>query len=117
MENLKQILVIRKDLNMRAGKMVAQGAHASMGAALEHLEDPRVKEWLAGAFAKVCVRVESEQELLDLHHDAAAAGLISYLIRDNGRTEFHGVPTYTALAIGPDLPERLDPITGGLKLL
>ena len=26
----KQIIVIRKDLNMRKGKMISQGAHASM---------------------------------------------------------------------------------------
>jgi peptidyl-tRNA hydrolase len=26
----KQVIVLRKDLNMRKGKMVAQGAHASM---------------------------------------------------------------------------------------
>ena len=28
--NVKQVIVLRKDLNMRKGKMVAQGAHASM---------------------------------------------------------------------------------------
>lgn len=33
-ENIKQIIILRKDLNMRKGKMVAQGAHASMGAIL-----------------------------------------------------------------------------------
>jgi len=26
----KQVIVMRKDLNMRKGKMIAQGAHASM---------------------------------------------------------------------------------------
>ena len=26
----KQVIIIRKDLNMRKGKMIAQGAHASM---------------------------------------------------------------------------------------
>jgi PTH2 family peptidyl-tRNA hydrolase len=28
----KQVIIIRKDLNMRKGKMIAQGAHASMKA-------------------------------------------------------------------------------------
>ena len=31
----KQVIVIRKDLNMRKGKMVAQGAHASLRAILK----------------------------------------------------------------------------------
>mgnify|MGYP001034121720 CR=1 FL=1 len=118
MSGLKQIIVMRTDLGMRKGKMVAQGAHASVGAIIGiHREDPRVAEWLAGSFTKICVGIGSEQELLDIHERAVGAGLIGYLIRDNGVTEFGGVPTYTCCAIGPDLPEDLDPITGGLKLL
>ena len=31
---MKQVIVIRKDLNMRKGKMIAQGAHASIDAIL-----------------------------------------------------------------------------------
>lgn len=32
--NVKQVIVMRKDLNMRKGKMIAQGAHASVDALL-----------------------------------------------------------------------------------
>ncbi len=39
------------------------------------------------------------------------------LITDAGRTEFHGEPTNTTLAIGPDYSEKIDKITGGLPLL
>ena len=35
----KQVIVLRKDLNMRKGKMVAQGAHASMAAILSLSEN------------------------------------------------------------------------------
>jgi PTH2 family peptidyl-tRNA hydrolase len=38
------------------------------------------------------------------------------MIQDSGRTEFHGQPTLTACAIGPDLAERIDEITGDLTL-
>ncbi len=47
---------------------------------------------------------------------AVAAGLEVYLITDNGKTEFHGRPTRTCLAIGPDDAEGGDPITGDLEL-
>ena len=33
--SVKQVVVMRRDLNMRKGKMVAQGAHASLGAFLK----------------------------------------------------------------------------------
>jgi PTH2 family peptidyl-tRNA hydrolase len=127
MSDHKQVIVLRKDLNMRKGKMIAQGAHASMRAilALGHLDggrwviplDERLEPWLLGRFKKVCVYVSSEAELLALQQQAAAAGLINALIQDAGLTEFGGVPTYTAVAVGPDRAERVDAITGALPLL
>ena len=114
----KQVIIIRKDLNMRKGKMVAQGAHASLGAILGvGLDDKRITPWLRGSFAKVCVYVNSEEEILLLHTKAKHLGLVSCLITDSGKTEFSGVPTITALAIGPDTIERVDQVTKDLPLL
>jgi PTH2 family peptidyl-tRNA hydrolase len=114
---MKQIIILRKDLNMRKGKMVAQGAHASLSVVLNNLEHPNVKEWLSQAFTKVCLYVNSEEELQEVYKNAKDAGLLAELIVDNGLTEFHGVKTPTAVAIGPEPPEKLNPITGDLKLL
>lgn len=74
-------------------------------------------EWIEGIFAKICVRAESEEQLLELFHMALEAKLSAELITDSGLTEFHGVPTKTCIAIGPDREELIDPITSGLKLL
>ena len=127
---MKQIIVMRADLNMRKGKMIAQGAHASMGAVLPYLTevtDPfdtlrithrrKITDWLDGPFKKICVRVDSEEDLLAVHGRAVEVGLIACLITDSGLTEFHGVPTNTCCAIGPDTDETLESITGDLKLL
>ena len=123
----KQVIVIRKDLNMRKGKMVAQGAHASMAAILNYgnydesvftlVLDDKIKPWLTGRFKKICVSVNSEQELLDIHTRAKNAGIITALITDSGLTEFGGVPTHTAVAVGPDSEDKINAITGGLPLL
>lgn len=113
---MKQIIVIRKDLKMRRGKECAQSAHGSMKATLENLDDPRTKEWLGGMFTKVVVTVNSEEELLDIYNKAKDQGLIAALITDSGKTEFNGVPTHTVVAVGPDLPENLNKVTGHLKL-
>ena len=123
----KQVIVLRKDLNMRKGKMVAQGAHASMGAILALARrdgdslviplDARVEPWLTGRFKKICVSVNSEKEMLDLYERAKSAGLVCSLIQDAGLTEFGGVPTYTAIAVGPDAEERVNEFTAGLPLL
>lgn len=113
----KQMIIMRKDLNMRKGKMIAQGAHASLKVVLENLEHPDVKAWLQSAFAKIAVSVDSEEEMFELMYHAKKAGIINTLITDAGRTEFNGVPTNTCIALGPAAEEKLDPITGHLKLL
>lgn len=74
--------------------------------------NPQVEEWILGSFAKVVLQADSEQQLLDIHNAAKEAGLMSHLITDSGFTEFHGVPTHTAVAIGPDYAENIDKITG-----
>lgn len=141
----KQVIVVRKDLNMRKGKIAAQVAHASMKVLLDemssmrdglavdsgdclndakvdmryiylHANDP-LTLWLEGKFTKICVYVESEEELLDIYKKAIDNGVLTSLIQDAGLTEFGGVPTYTCVAVGPDLPEVVDVITGKLKLL
>lgn len=136
MSDYKQILIIRTDTEpkMRKGKMVAQGAHASLGAVLpivtlsgfsdyQPYEDQTLQHqveacraWLASAFTKVTLGATLD-EILAVHKAAEEAGLITYLITDSGRTEFAGEPTITALAVGPDTDEVLRPITGHLRLL
>lgn len=132
----KQVIVIRKDLNMRKGKIAAQAAHASMKVILDQMDgdddpmfplvwyhlgverDKALHQWLfTGRFKKICVSVDSEQELMDIYNQARQAKILCTLVVDSGLTEFNGVPTKTCIAVGPDYPERIDPITGHLKLL
>ena len=123
---VKQSIVIRKDLHMQRGKEIAQGAHAAMAwlsrrlvhnghSAVAHFSDAE-KQWLMSSFRKVTLQVSSEEELKDIQCRAEDAGLEVHLITDSGFTVFHGVPTATCLAIGPDYDDRIDPITQGLKL-
>jgi PTH2 family peptidyl-tRNA hydrolase len=122
----KQVLVMRKDLNMRKGKLVAQGAHASMGAILGLCKrdgnklildmDERTEPWLTGRFKKICVYVNSESELLEVYNKAKESGLVCSLIKDAGLTEFNGVATLTAVAVGPDREDKIDSITKHLPL-
>lgn len=113
---MKQVIVIRKDLKMRRGKEIAQGAHASLKATLENLDHSDVKEWLAGKFTKIVVTVKTEEELKEIYQNALNANLVCSLILDAGLTEFDGTPTYTAVAVGPAKDDRVNQITGHLKL-
>jgi PTH2 family peptidyl-tRNA hydrolase len=74
------------------------------------------REWLKSSFAKICVRVDSEKELMDIYNLALSKNIKAKLIVDSGRTEFNGVPTPTSVAIGPDVAEKVDEITANLEL-
>lgn len=125
----KQVIVMRKDLNMRKGKMIAQGAHASMRVILQagSPDDARttftiamtepMAAWLTGRFTKVCVSVDSEAALDAIVEKARVAGVPVALITDAGQTEFHGIPTKTCCAVGPAWTTDVDAITGELPLL
>lgn len=131
---------MRTDLNMRKGKMIAQGAHASMmfltktlrnvpdsPEVPEYLRDTRPTygmqfssaqiDWIYGNFKKICVQVKSEEELDAVFKAAADAHIDVHMCIDSGLTEFNGQPTKTCLAIGPDYSDKIDSITGNLKLL
>lgn len=119
---------MRTDLNMRKGKMIAQGAHASLKVLLDgwvlvlismiiHMfADNAISDWIFGEFTKICVQTKSEEELLRLYKEAEELGLPCSLIKDAGHTEFDK-PTYTCVAIGPAWADKVDPITKDLKLL
>lgn len=119
---VKQVIVIRKDLGMRRGKEISQGSHASMAFMVEQRRgnlitlDGVSTIWLQTGQTKITTKVDNEDELNELYEEAKAAGLKVYLITDLGHTEFNGVQTKTALAIGPDYADSIDKITGHLKL-
>lgn len=119
--DLKQMIVMRTDLNMRKGKMVAQGAHASqlsiMACSGHTLFERWFNEWMAGPFTKICVGVPDETTLLTILNAAKEKGLPCALVTDSGFTEFKGVKTHTAVGIGPAPRNLIDAITGGLKPL
>lgn len=124
MSEIKQVIVMRKDLKMRRGKEVAQGCHASIAFLARQLQGSKSsvkvsdagREWIEAGYAKVCLQVNSEEELLEIKAKAECAGLEVHLVTDSGLTEFNGVATNTCLAIGPDYSAKIDPVTGHLKL-
>ncbi len=124
--SVKQVIVYRRDLKMRKGKIAAQVAHASLRAVFlleqrddEHDEETMtlplrgpVAEWIRRRFAKVVLSVDDEEALQRVHELARERGIPTALIKDSGKTEFGGVPTHTTVAVGPWASDEIDAITG-----
>ncbi len=123
MMNTKQVIVMRKDLNMRKGKMCAQAAHACMafltkgyGEFGQRLSEEQ-RNWMDNSFRKICVYVNSEEELLQISTRASLKNLTCHIVIDNGTTEFGGRHTTTCLAIGPHYDDVFVGVTDHLPLL
>jgi len=138
--DIKQVIVMRKDLRnlkgekVRTGKLIGQGAHASMAIFFKLIDPDKegpIKEtfndceyiikiphdmdiWRKDIFTKVVLAVNSNEELLDIYNKANEANLPTVLITDSGQTEFLG-PTNTCIAIGPAKIDKINPITSHLS--
>lgn len=135
----KMMIVMRRDLKMRKGKIAAQAGHACVDVILMALKkegrsgdftvsesgaeflnlggkQTPLSEWFEYGCAKICVYVDSEEALLGIAEKARERGILVSVITDAGMTEFHGVPTKTCLALEPLPSDVADEITGALPL-
>lgn len=112
---LKQVILVRQDLKLPKGKLSVQVAHASLEAALKSDSD-KVESWRAEGGKKVALKVKNEKELYSYQQKSKANGLVATVIRDAGHTVLEP-GTVTCLGIGPDEEEKIDKVSGKLKMV
>ena len=101
----KQIIIVRKDLNMSHGKMAAQVAHASMsflswfirnnvdsdGHIDAWFDKGILDNWINGIYTKVVLQAKNRNQLMKAVTLAEELGLVEnkdfFLIKDNCLTE------------------------------
>lgn len=113
--NYKLVILVREDLKMSMGKLGAQCGHASVEA-ISTADEKIVEEWRNEGMKKVVLKVKNLDELFDLKKLAKKEGLNVVLIKDAGLTEFKN-PEITCIGIGPDKEDKIDKVTGKLKML
>ncbi|RLG74594.1 MAG: peptidyl-tRNA hydrolase [Thermoprotei archaeon] len=118
LEEIKQVIVVRQDLEMGKGKLAVQVAHAAVEGYIEasKYKPEWVEEWLKQGQKKVIVKVSSLEELTNIFNEARKHKLPTCIIRDAGKTQLKP-GTITCVALGPAPSRILDEITGKLKLL
>ena len=140
---LKQVIVMRRDLNMPHGKLATMAAHASMKWLVDKLGrntyiraedgwvgvdaiftaeqwqwlteiDPGIEHTGQQSFAKIVVFVGSHEELQDITTEAARRGLTTGTVHDSGYSH-NPAGTFVGVAIGPHWPEAFEGLTDHLK--
>jgi len=110
----KQVIIVRSDLKIGKGKMVSQSLHAAMGS-LKSSKESIVKKWEVSGAKKVVLKADLEK-INEIETILRKEKIPHFLVRDAGLTQLKP-GTITALGIGPIEEERIDKITGKLKLL
>lgn len=111
----KQVILVREDLKLPKGKLAAQSSHASVDATLK--SDRRIVDlWKKEGGKKIVLKVKDEKELLHYRQMAEDSGLKAALVIDAGHTVVEP-GTKTCVGIGPDLEEKIDRISGKLKMM
>lgn len=114
----KMCVVLRTDLGMSTGKLIAQACHAAVEASEKAKKENHTawRRWRDEGAKKVALEAESLEELEELADRADELDIVNVVIHDAGLTE---VPpgTATALGMGPDASEKIDRVTGALPLI
>jgi len=111
----KQAILVREDLKLPKGKLAVQAAHAAVDAVLKS-SSSKVKHWKAEGMKKVVLKVRDLDELFNYQQLAKIENLVTAVISDAGRTVVEP-GTVTCMAIGPDTEEKIDKVSGKLKMV
>lgn len=114
MNDFKQVIVLRQDLDMSKGKMIAQACHASLKA-YKMAEESQKKNWESQGGKKIALDA-GERKLDEMRNQARKTELPAALVKDSGLTELEP-GTVTALGIGPAEEAKIDTVTGKLDVI
>ncbi|MBT4174958.1 peptidyl-tRNA hydrolase [archaeon] len=112
---MKAVVLVRQDLKMDKGKMSAQCGHAFVDVVLK-TDKKKIEKWRQEGAKKIVLKVAHMREMVKYKRLAEEAGLKTAMITDAGKTFFKKATT-TCLGIGPDDEDKIDSITGELKMM
>tara|TARA_Y100000310_G_scaffold128407_1_gene127597 strand:+ start:11666 stop:12010 length:345 start_codon:yes stop_codon:yes gene_type:complete len=111
----KQVILVREDLKLPKGKLAVQVAHASLDAASKS-DKEAVEKWKNQGGKKIVLKVANEKELFKYMSMLENEGIKVTLIKDAGHTVIEP-GTITCLGVGPDSEDKIDKVTGKLKMV
>ena len=125
MKNVKQVIVVRKDLRLKRGKIASLAAHAAMQFIIDNNESERPDElqvklsqqeiqWLKSSSTKDIVGIDSHDALSSLVLRAELNGVNVYSVFDKS-CKPDEIPQLLCAAFGPDEEDQIAEIIGSLK--
>jgi PTH2 family peptidyl-tRNA hydrolase len=120
MDEIKQVIVVRKDLKLPKGKLSVQVAHACVDCVFDSIRNSKktkiVENWRNEGMKKSVLYTDNLDLLLELYNSMKREGFVLSLIKDAGKTVVEP-GTITCFGIGPDYSVLIDKYTSNLKLV
>lgn len=128
MKNVKQVIVIRKDLKMRKERLANISSQATIKFLLENNESDRHDElfvklskeevqWMDEHFPQSIVGVDSQDALSDISFRAQLLGINVYSVVESKNIKSKENFITSCIVLGPDDEDILNKITGNLKTI
>lgn len=125
MQELKQAIIVRKDLKLSRTELATQVAQASLKFIIENNEAERGGQllvnlssdeatWLTGSFSQDIMGVKTRDQLDEILFRAEILGIEVYPVFLPGNSEN---PETSCIALGPDTPDVINRLIHGLKPL
>lgn len=111
----KQVILVREDLKLPKGKMAVQVAHASVSCALKS-NKVKLLAWRLGGQKKIVLKVPTLTHLERFQMLFKKHKVKTVTISDAGKTVVDP-GTITCLGAGPDTSEKIDKVSGRLKMM
>jgi len=116
-KDIKMVICVRSDLDMKKGKMISQGSHGTLKLYKQLLknDNPLLDEWEINGTKKIAVKVENQRKLHDIRLKAEQMDVPYAIIQDAGRTQVEAGSETVIVVFGES--KKIDQITGKLKLI
>ena len=114
--SFKLCILIRDDLKMSKGKVLAQVSHSVVDATIKaYTQSQLFFKWKQDGEKIVILKVPNEKTLMYIMDIAGRKGVNCGFTRDAGLTEV-SPGTITVGFVGPDYDNKIEKLTGQLKL-
>jgi len=114
--SFKLCILVRSDLKMSKGKVLAQVSHSVVDATIKsYTNSPNFFKWKQNGEKIVILKVPNEKTLISIMNIAERKDINCGYTMDAGLTE---VPegSITVGFVGPDYDDKIEKLTGQLKL-
>ena len=126
MKNVKQTIIVRKDLKMQKGRMASVVSQASMKFLIENNEaergdEIRVRlsqqeaEWINSSFSRSVLSVDSQEALKDIAFKCEMSGIDVYYVFDDKELNEGEIRELLSISLGPDEEDLIEQVVGSLK--